>query len=188
MKGAPRASDEAIEHSREKRAREALNAPGKKAGRSKVGGVPTVGELEEQERLERCRKAGVEFCDSMVMVATGLIGPEWWYDEPKELELPNGLKQIQDERARMHQAFGETWAYHGWEKTPSGYAAIFACATYAASRMNRPETKKAVQGFKESLASWWARWRVRSAEKKRQREEARQQAKREAEARQGLPA
>lgn len=168
---APEVNTDAVKHDEQEAERKRKEAAqkAKKGKRQSVVSRTTSTEEKAQKEAEfraLCRRSGEETVDALVLSCRTFFGPEWWYDPPAVIEMPDGTKILNDEQANLRRVYADTFEHYGWHATPSWMSIVVATGAYIGVRMNRPETQKKVMGIKERLARWWASWKVRHSEKK----------------------
>jgi hypothetical protein len=150
-KNAPDAEAEAMRRDKAKRTadeKEAAKAKGKKAPASRIS-TPDVSD-KEAARLERCRMAGRQAADSLVLLMQAFMGPEWAYRQDVEIE-----GNTVSERDQLREAYAETFVYYGWEPKADWMTMAMATGAYVAPRLSMPETKARVQTLREKVVAWW---------------------------------
>lgn len=117
---------------------------------------PQQVQAQQQAQLEaQSRAAGVAAAEMLFMAGQAFGGEEW---------QPNVNKQIGlDERAMMHQAFGDYFVASGTVSIPPWAGLCFAVTAYAAPRFAMPKTQTRIQKIKGAVVTWWVNRKLRKA-------------------------
>lgn len=149
----------------QKRGRKGASPPNAPASstpsRSVLGGPaapPSPQALQQQQQavqIAQARAAGVAAAEMLFMAGRMFGGDEWAPMENKSLGL--------DERAMMHQAFGDYFVATGRTDIPPGAALSFCFIGYVGPRLFMPKTQSRMQKVKSVIVTWWVNRKMRKA-------------------------
>ena len=96
-------------------------------------------------------------------MTSGLLGPEWYWQEPRTIAMPNGQKIVYSERERGRDVFGNLYVYYQWEKPSPLMAVAFFTIGYAGTRLRNPDVKAKALGAFGKLKLWLHRKKLENA-------------------------
>lgn len=135
--------------------------PGRKAGQSS-GTTASASRLKTPEggtaevtmrQRQQARMSGAAAANALIMLGVTVGGDEW---QP----IANRAEGI-DEREQLQIAFGDYFEAKGMNDIPPGVALSIAVVAYAAPRFTMPKTQSKFQRFRENVAAWIAKRRMR---------------------------
>jgi hypothetical protein len=115
---------------------------------------PQAAQLAQQQAQQaQARAAGVAAAEMLFMIGQTIGGEEWRPMADKAIGI--------DERATMHQAFGDYFVASGKTDIPPGAAYAMMQKVSAAPRFAMPKTQTRFQKIKGAIVTWWVNRKLR---------------------------